>query len=450
MRKKTKNIFLKSKIIIIFIVIISFFLVKNCIWILNSKQEKINKNIEIKKDFSLYKKNLDKIFFKLEKNKTKQEQKYIYEKLIKILEKIKNNKNKDLIDILKKEKIKKNNFIKIKKLKIFRHNTKILKFSRNWNIKKVLDNFIKNNKKNLVSSVFIFKQKENLSKKNINFITKTLKKYNKNILIFIDQEWWLINRYVDFESKNDIEKFFSKNKYSYLKNRFEKITKKDLSIIRTIFPKKYWYFPSLWKIWKTYDLFKDKKTKKIFLEIIAFIRLQTLKNNWINTYWLVADLNRWNPVITWNSRSFSKHLWKYKELANAFLKASRKTWVILYLKHFPGHWDWKIDSHLWILNLYWKEKYLKENMDLFNYFFENWKNLSIWLMVGHMYINKKLEKNFGKIVKKSSFLLTDDLAMAWFKKAKNKKFKNLFFTTNYILKKPHLIIVDTKNIAKIK
>lgn len=67
-----------------------------------------------------------------------------------------------------------------------------------------------------------------------------------------------------------------------------------------------------------------------------------------------------------------------------------------------------------------------------------------------MYIPKKLEKNFEQILEKSDFLLTDDLAMQGYKQAKNKKIKNLFFTTNKIFSKKNLIIVDTKNFAKIK
>jgi hypothetical protein len=67
-----------------------------------------------------------------------------------------------------------------------------------------------------------------------------------------------------------------------------------------------------------------------------------------------------------------------------------------------------------------------------------------------MYIPKKLEKDFIKISNKADFLLTDDLAMQGYKQAKNKKLKDLFFTTNKIINKNNLIIVDTVNIAKIK
>jgi hypothetical protein len=63
-----------------------------------------------------------------------------------------------------------------------------------------------------------------------------------------------------------------------------------------------------------------------------------------------------------------------------------------------------------------------------------------------MYIPKKFEKKFEQILNKAQFLLTDDLAMQGYKKAKNKKIKDLFFTTNKIINKKNLIIVDTINI----
>ena len=186
------------------------------------------------------------------------------------------------------------------------------------------------------------------------------------------------------------------------------------------------------------------------MEIIAFIRLQILKEAWINTYWIVLDLNRWNPVISWNKRSFSKHLWKYKILVDAFLKAWKNTEILLYAKHFPWHWTWKIDSHKWILNLKNESKYLKENLELFDYFLNNSWKLKVWLMVWHIYISSDLQILFENIIKKADFILTDDLAMLWYKKAKWKKIKGLFFSTDSIINNKKIIIVDTLNISKIK
>jgi lipopolysaccharide export LptBFGC system permease protein LptF len=124
------------------------------------------------------------IFKKISENKTKIEQKYIYKKLINILE-IKYKNNFYINYIIKKIK-QKNNSIILEKKVFKKHQTKILKFSRNTNHNFILNNFkIKNNEK---KSVFIFKKYKNLSKKDINFITKKLINFNKNILIFIDQE----------------------------------------------------------------------------------------------------------------------------------------------------------------------------------------------------------------------------------------------------------------------
>ncbi len=457
MRKKQQKKINKKWSIILFI-IISFFWFRYCVnAIENNKQEKekkIQEEITLENSKKIFDKKLNKIFLRLEIKKTKTEQKYIYKTLTNILEKrVKNNTNGFLLNHIIKKIKQKNNSINIEKINFSKHNTKILKFTRNANHNIILDNILNKNKINKFFSIFIFRTSSDLSRVDINFITKKIKKYNKNILIFIDQEWWLINRYVEFEKTNDVEEFFwiiKNNKYNFLKTRFAKLNQKEIKIIRNIFPKKYWYFPTLWKIWKTYDLFETKKKKKAFLEIIAFIRLQTLKNNWINTYWLVADLNRWNPVISGTSRSFSKHLWKYKQLIDAFVKASRKTEITLYLKHFPWHWAGKIDSHKWILTLSWQEKYLKENLELFDYFLENSDFLQTWLMIWHMYIPKSLKKKFDEIINKADFLLTDDLAMIWYKKAKWKIKKDLFFTTDKIINKNNLIIVNTINIAKIK
>lgn len=458
MRKRnTKKSHIK-KIFIILTILFSFFWVKYYVKAVDDKKNEENKILMEKKiiekkniKIKIIDKKLKEVFLELENKKTKLEQKNIYKKFINIIDlKIINNKNNFFLEYIKDKIIEKDNSIKIDKKNYSKHNTKILKFTRDSNHNSILNNLIKENNKNKIESVFIFRKYSDLSRKDINIITKKLTEYNKEILIFIDQEWGLINRYVEFEKTNDVEDFFLKNKYSFLEKRFEIFNKNEVQIIRNLFPKKYWYFPSLWKIWKNYDLFDNENKKVSFLEIIAFIRLQTLKNNWINTYWLVADLNRWNTVISGNSRSFSKHLWKYKILANSFLKASRNTWVKLYLKHFPGHWEGKIDSHKWILNLSWKEEYLKENLELFDYFFQKWEFSQIWIMVWHMYVPKTLENIFNKIIEKSSFLLTDDLAMSWYQKAKNKIKKDLFFTTDNIINSKKLIIVDTVNIAKIK
>ena len=143
-------------------------------------------------------------------------------------------------------------------------------------------------------------------------------------------------------------------------------------------------------------------------------------------------------------------MWKYKELVDSFIKAWKSTEIILYAKHFPGHWDWKIDSHKWILNLWKKSEYLKENLELFNYFLENSWELQTGVMVAHIYLSSDLKQKFNNIIKKADFILTDDLAMMWYKEASWNKINNLFFSTDEIINNNKIIIVDTVNISKIK
>ena len=209
-----------------------------------------------------------------------------------------------------------------------------------------------------------------------------------------------------------------------------------------------WSFPSLAKIWIHYDTFSTDEDKQAYLNKVASIRLQWLKDHWINTYWLVLDLNRGNPVISNYSRSFSKHVEKYKKLVDAFSIASKETWVKLYFKHFPWHWEWNIDSHVWILNLIWKETYIQENIELFDYALT--KNPTAWLMIWHMYIPNSKKQYFIDTVNKSNFLLTDDLWMQWYKQAKWKLKESLFFTTDQIINYDNLITVDSVAVSWIK
>lgn len=421
------------------------------------KQEEIKKEKERQnREFKI--KRLDnklEIFFKKYEKKSNIEQKEFYWRMLKSLffyKRINKDSNKMfLINIIINKFEQKYDSIKINKTNFYKSKTLILKFTNN-----IVSNnlIIEKNKKNIENniSVFIFRSSIDLQNSIIKNISKKIKTINPKILLFIDQEWGLINRYIDFETKKDIDNFFIKNnnKYSFLQNNLDKLNEKQIKIIRNIFPKRYGYFPSLETIWKTYDKFKNKENAKRFLEIIAFIRLQSLKESWINTYWLVMDLNRWNPVISWNKRSFSKHLWKYKILVDSFLKAGKNTEILLYGKHFPWHWYWKIDSHKWILNLKNKTQYLKENLELFNYFLNNSWELETWLMVWHIYLSSEFQSLFNNIIKKSDFIITDDLAMKWYKQAKWKKIKDLFFSTDLIINNDKLIIVDTVKISKIK
>lgn len=331
------------------------------------------------------------------------------------------------------------------------HNSLILRFSRGQNIQEFIstkESQIKN-----IQSVFLFRNSgKDLSINEINTITKQLKSINSDILIFIDQEWWFVNRYIDFESESQLKEYFQDD---YVLARYHFLDQKEQDLLKWAFPKSYWYFPSMGKLWVLYDSYSTEQNKKNFLEIIAYIRLKSLANNGINTYGLVADLNLWNPAISSTSRSFSKHEWKYKSLIDAFIKASNETWVLLYLKHFPWHGAGIIDSHKWILDLTASPEYLKNNMRIFEYFLNNKKN-AWWLMLGHIIFPKSLHNDFLRIVSDADFLLTDDLAMQWYKNICGTyltdsicKETDWIFSTQQIIWNRNLIKVDTQYVENV-
>lgn len=348
-------------------------------------------------------------------------------------------------------KWKKAEEIRIKQEKensIIKHTSLILRFSRNGNH----NSLIQKNRAKIAAtkSVFIFKSTLDLTNTDIKTISANLKAINPKILIFIDQEWWWINRYKDFNSKAEVDLLFNKG---FIAERLKSFTKEEQTRMRNIFPQIAWYYPSLEKIGKTYDTFSttpwdnDTTKARVFLEIVAYMRLESLKSNGINTYWLILDLNRGNPVITGYARSFSRHVSKYKLLVDAFALASKETGVRLYFKHFPWHGAWAIDSHKWVLSYAWKEAYLQENFDLFAYAIE--KIPSAGIMAGHMYLPNMFQNQFSTLTNKTSFILSDDLWMQWYKLATWKVKPWLFFSTDLIANSKKLIIVDTWNNAAI-
>jgi hypothetical protein len=60
-----------------------------------------------------------------------------------------------------------------------------------------------------------------------------------------------------------------------------------------------------------------------------------------------------------------------------------------------------------------------------------------------------LEALFSRVIKKSDFLLTDDLAMQWFKKLEYNSWETLSFSTNIILKQANIIKVDTQYVESV-
>lgn len=301
-------------------------------------------------------------------------------------------------------------------------------------------NLIDNNK-NIIKnsfSIFLFRKDKNLDFDLLKQSIKEIKKINPNINIYIDQEWWLINRYKDFSSIN--YDFYLQNDYIY--NKYKKLNSKDKKILENTFSNE--YFPSMKNIYLSYKNISNKN-KKNFLDIIAFIRLQNLSDIGINTHWLVLDLDNWNPVISWYDRSFSNNIDDYKILVDSYIWASKLTWTMLYAKHFPWHWEGDVDSHKNILVYDNNYNYLTKNIELFDYFLNNNKSKR-WIMVGHMYLPNKIKKTFLNSINSADFILTDDLAMNWYKNSWSYNNDKMFFSTIELLKTNNIFIkVDTTN-----
>ncbi len=374
----------------------------------------------------------------------------IYEKYISQLQKIIKNNQKSLflnniIELEKNISIKHDEIISEilqNKAEIKTGNSLILKFSNTTNISQ----YIQNNSQKIKdsNSIFIFRESENISSENMKKITWEIKNISADILIFTDQEWGQINRFISFENGFSLEEYTN---YLYVYFRYNSLDSQEKESVKKLF----WnsqYFPSMWNIWKFYKNI-SQENKQNFLEIITFIQLKNLQIHGINTHGFIADLDLWNPIISGLNRSFSDNVLDYFSLIDAYIEASKVTGVVLYAKHFPGHGAGKVDSHNDILDYSQNSQYVENNLLVFEYFLENTKLLWKWIMVGHMYLNKNISEKFHNIIDNSDFIITDDLAMEWFKKIKNIP-ENKIFSTQEILQKNNLIKVNTQENIWIK
>ena len=392
---------------------------------------------------------LSNVFLQLSQ-KPDSETLFIYEKLIQKLENwvwsMDNQKDTLKINkIISKMKLRQESLL-LSANKVNRHKSMILKFWAGAESTTFLES--KRSEIQNIESVFIFRTGSvDLPGYQIESITAKLKEINPEILIFIDQEGWLINRYVEFDTQVSFVNYLSSDSYvSDIYNNFSEATKTSLW---SVFPSGYRYFPSLTKIWEIYSIISEAD-KKNYLDLVAYLRLKTLSDRGINTYWLIMDLDRGNPVIRNYRRSFSSDLEAYKKLWDAFIEASKKTWVSLYLKHFPGHGAGQIDSHKWILDYTNDTKYLEENLELFKYMLDNKWYTQMWVMVGHMYVPNTLKAKFNDIVSTTDYLLTDDLAMRWYTLATWTSKSEVFFTTDVVFNSEKAILVDSLLNPKIK
>ncbi len=350
------------------------------------------------------------------------------------------NKNKEILLYIKNslnDYFYELNDFNLSKYSDYSYSNIIIRFDNSFDYNKEV---ILNNQEKIKNSfsVFLFRNKENIDfdimKKSISLI----KEINPDILLFIDQEWWFINRYKDFSSVK--WSFYYSNDYIY--NKYKKLDELEKSILDSLIS---WiYYPSNESINESYKKISDNN-KQDFLDILAFIKLKNLDDVWINTHWLVLDLDLWNPVITWLSRSFSSDIEEYKKLIDSYIWASNMTWVLVYAKHFPWHWDWNVDSHDSVLIYDDNIDYLNKNIELFDYFLSK-SLIKSWIMVGHMYLPNDLKDEILNIALKSDFILTDDLAMSWYKNHNSFLQENMFFSTTNILDTDNIFIkVDTSN-----
>ncbi len=375
---------------------------------------------------------------------------YIYDEIIQKLstwrDKISANATRDtLTEIIWKLELRQQSIVNNRNA-ISRHKSMILKF---WAWAQST-NFLESKRSTLenIESVFIFRTGSvDLPWYQIEAITTKLKEINPDILIFIDQEGWLINRYIEFDTEISFKNYLSTD--TYVKNTYNNFSESTKTSLWWVFPNWYKYFPSLTKIWETYSIIPEVDKQK-YLDFVAYLRLKTLSDRGINTYWLVMDLDRWNPVIKNYRRSFSSDVESYKKLWDAFIKASKKTWVSLYLKHFPGHWAGQVDSHKWILDYTNNTKYLEENLELFKYMLDNKWYTKMWIMVGHMYVPNTLKSQFTDILDITDYILTDDLAMKWYTLATGWSKSGVFFTTDVVFNSEKAILVDSLLNPKIK
>ena len=291
-------------------------------------------------------------------------------------------------------------------------------------------------------NIFIFRYKLDLGLSQVQTLSSEIKKLNPKARIFIDQEWGYINRFREFEDWFSLWQLLRKDEEAF---EYYHLLTDDTKW--KIHKKVSWrkYFMSMKEIGDIYREIKPED-KKLFLDFIAHYRLASLKNAGINTYWLVLDLDYWNPVISDLRRSFWDDTEAYIELWKSFVDAALDKDISLYLKHFPGHWEWNIDTHKSLLTYDERDiKYIKENIKVFNKVLDYWntKWVEIGLMVGHIELPKSIKYLLHVWFSKTDYVMTDDLSMFAYWEWIKKDYDDTFFSTKEALAYKKVIKVRT-------
>lgn len=304
----------------------------------------------------------------------------------------------------------------------------------------------------LISSndnIFIFRKDDNISLQQMTYTTKKIYELNPHIRIFVDQEWWLVNRYNIFDKTNTLDSYLREDET--LKKKYDKLEDRTKNSITSALKWRTTFF-SAKKAWEIYNKLESVSEKKEFLDFISYFQLYSTVKAWINTYWLILDLDYWNPAISWNQRTFTKNKDDMILYWNYFASNAKDLWINLYLKHYPWHWAWKIDTHSWILEYTTNNnEYLQDNIWVFESVIKTWKDfwVNVWLMIGHIVLPLEYKNRFLWNLWEVDFILTDDLWMWAYKITKDKEYNDKFFTTKELLNYWNVIEVST-TINRIK
>lgn len=158
-------------------------------------------------------------------------------------------------------------------------------------------------------------------------------------------------------------------------------------------------------------------TAKVSATIAAEVKSMGLNVNFAPS--IDVDINPLCPVIGKVDRSFSADETKVTDHARIYINEHHKSGILTSLKHFPGHGNSKVDSHVGFTNISdtWQERELIPFQTLID------ENMCDMVMVSHLY-NSKIDKLhpaslskptidslLRKTMKWNGVVITDDMQM---------------------------------------